>query len=1275
MRKYTGLCVIFLLFFPFLSLFGNPTIEQKASRAFLGIKGIYLSKGEKNQISSLQQNLQVLAKIPLQFNLKGNVDLQNTYVYKALGWLHGWAAMSKILNAHSAFLTDWERESLLSLNQNSRTPSCLALLLQIYQQLNHSSLKEAYFQLYENKIHRLEQELQNRPLQDRPALRKQIQSQKAQWKALKKQNSPLHIILHYGPRWWRIFSAYGDKLPTWQSIVGRPQEKPRLKKDLFSLWQILYLQLDTWHQKDSRGRFQFSSLIQWLEELGQTSIHSHLTQCARRFAHFLRFRQAAQDPKILKKMVKNLYAFQVAQKLTSSKVKSAPSFALLKDLWQACQPVGKEYLYSARIWKAYLFWLVYSKESLGRCLQSLPKDFSSLIRPGMASLSHEFSAYLRWNQFPYPSHPDHILASLLKAAYGYLQLQKEMLSEDENRLKLQLDFHKVRFQYIRTLQKHLQTLQNLQNLLRPYGIPYLANPNQASSLVLFYQPIMPFLKYCTSEEARRLGLDIRFLLQRLQYDQSVIKSCLTSLQSSELDDTAAVWKSLATAYLGIPWNPYTYPTLNFHSYQKRLQEALKKLQNILKEQAIQRELRQRFVQAANQYHAARLEVESKRLAFRVSQIAFQIASIYSNIAKLEKRRRRLAKEMAQINLRALQNNAKAREKALKMADEAYVLAKAELDGIEKAYQKVAELIQKEKGELQKIKKQLQKQAQKIKNARKQARRKKKISGIFRIIRALTKVIGIALAPFTDGQSLSAAMILDQVLNMVEQAEEIQWKSFTSVFSGMLDMAQEGLEAYSLAVQQWGDKKAKENLKNLQESIRTKIQLSRNALELGHKIYQGVKRKDFLLVMAALANDMAVKIDKKNKKLLFQLKGMQLAALKLPKQLEENLKELLKRGAIFVQNVKKAKKAISNFPKAFQKFLKDHLRSLPMSLLAEGKPQNAKTIQKEIQKYKQKVIQAFQKLSKAQQKEILDLLRKSLQKGRFLALRAMEKVRGKVQHQIVVVKGKVLQKLKDIVKYQKLKKVVSCYIEKFQNYRKELAKQAERAQKAKDDRDLSLLAEQVQMKIQDMEKELEELEGEIQIVKEKVQQEKNRLEIAGFQEKAAKLLVKAQKLKVSQEELFIQEAQENLKAKYLELEKAELYRKIFQIQLKSEELRLQAAREAMLYAWERCLEQGVDPLKPLEEIQGHRKMPEFCLYQAFPSKEFFGNPLLREIGTNLWHMVQWIGLLDPSPKGQKMFYNLYREMLTLLAQFSWAGKSPKQLERELEKFQGTIRKIY
>lgn len=764
--------------------------------------------------------------------------------HRALAWLHGWASLSRLAplapRAESA-----DRERLLGTTPSE--PSVLALLLETHAHIATEKEKE--------------KDPLRRRLADPTTFVFDLGFRKP-WKA---DERPDYLSADHG---YFILSS--------SDIVGRPDADAEADgRGLMSLWGIVNLQLDTRRGTNppTDEGIDLKPLSDWLANLarhpglasfdaGKTGPGTDLAARLRKMSAFVAVRHEIQKPDVLDGVLTRLAENRREDKKCEHQ--------LLRTLADASAPVGSEALPAAAIWLRYLFLMSYRSESpqvvTGSGNNSPDRYWKKCEFPGAfgAARGNEptTSQFLRWNRNPAPGHFDRAVDDATRATFGYRVWEAVLPQMEVERLNAATDAERKKA-FVRKLKEHTTAVRALEADYLASRVPKVPSPYWIAATgahpTLLGHLSEDWPGQCSTAERRRMVRDLDRVAGQIRGAADLQQRVLDAYSAPTPAELAELLRGLSTHLGGAEWDVTAFPTRSVAAYQKEVEEALKDLEKELDRAGFRRGLLDRYLVRRTDADVRELEYASARLGVKIAEKGQQLAATLARVAELNLEIARLTREAAELSGKAAEKDAEAASKRLVLAQRVRDLAAVQVDALVAAQARASEIIKQAAEELEYLRPKLLDVAQQIEDSKK--------TSLISILRAVVKIVGLVLAPFTEGLSLSIAMAVDQGLVVVEKIGQIDWNNPLKALAQLGDVVDDVGRLGDLTIGKWGGEGTKKAWADVKAWVKARKDDLTKLEGEAKKLLEYVKNlapEEFKKVAGALANaavlDLPVELD-------------------------------------------------------------------------------------------------------------------------------------------------------------------------------------------------------------------------------------------------------------------------------------------------------------------------------------------------------------------------------------------------------------------------------
>ena len=1181
-----------VLLFSSLSLFAHAPahVARKVDEANSKLIAQYeesLAPSREKLTSRAQDLKETLGRL---YSLDGEIEAElkgSDFVHKqalegrAAAWLHGWATFSHLTaEVSAAEKAETIRNDLLAIGGPDDAPSsALGFLLAVNRQMHKAETADGKF------------------------------------------GDPLTVRLRNNPGVAFLLSAKWPSadekkvppmpyVPTVAEQVGTFSDDTKCNSHgVLSLWALVNLELDTWRGQSSpaQGGMDLQPLSNWLEHLaslsdqltafdqGQEKGGSGLKQRLRLVAQFTRFRHAIQNPAKLEAVVKQL-------ELDRSKPTTCedPLFAMVRG---AATPVDGESLPTAEIWLRYLFLLSYrntgSAVITGEAKDGVAAFWKLCGCPGefedQPRFQKESGAFLRWGLLPGPGHFDRAVHDATHIAFGYTKWEA-MLPE--------LEKHRFEAAITPNLRKSLAEglavrINELGALDAKYLAPYFVKAGRRYLLLMREpNPLLPdfSIKFPQWEwqvavnERDRMVRDLRQFAGQVR-GMTTLETSIRDVSAATSAEWAEKMRGLSTHLGGAEWDVTAMPAKTFKAYRADVIQATSELKNELERAQFERDLMDRYKLHREDADVRDLEYASATLGFQIAQKGQEMATLLVKVAELNVEIARLAFEAENLRVEAEGNNLQAAEKRLVLANRARDLAAAQLDALIAARDKAGELVKQAVRELEALRPRLEEIANKIEESKK--------SSFLSVLKAVVKVVSVALAPFTSGASLGIGAAVDQALTIVDHVTKINWDNPLQALSEVGEVVGDATKLADVSISKWGNAdlnkkwgEVKGWIKARGESV-TKLEGEAKTL-IDH--LKTLPDKEFRQIAGPLANaavlDLPVNFDQSTGKVSFDLGKTGIRLNKnATEKLGKSLKIILESGGMLGADARKRVDKWAELANLKDRQLKTELPKAIDELiqtLPEGMVRDIGQTRETINNQKKALVDFTQVADDAGRRLLAQIITGNLvvvidAQDQVTAVdralsKELEQTRSRIKaFEESVLKGK-MRELTDRIKAQQEK----------------LSKAIDAAQQANDENTLRKIAREgdpqngvvsVTTTVAAVKSELEEMDQQIELARGQLADAETGVDIGKLDlDRAKHMLESAEKLK----EAGLLEKDRGALAKQaadLQLQKSALETEQKGIDLQVAARRVAGSRNALQRAYSDCLRWGVNPLQAEDGSDG------------------------------------------------------------------------------------------
>lgn len=808
---------------------------------------------------------------------------QDAIFFRALAFLHAWATWSYLVTDESvhrvgnavAQASDDDIEHTRRILIGWQKDSCLWSLLVIYNDIGKT---------YPKETDPLRHILSSGSFADIPAYWSYTQP----WRDTEDRGTVAHA--NFVPSTTTLFGAYGD-----------PPNHPKENRHILSIWGLVNLQLDTWHQLSSSAvpapsstlltasgnktsvlaanLMKLDSLSDWLQGFNNLTFSAGpwsqgwtpLVQRTQRIGQFLRFRQKYSDPKDLAVLVEAIGAsIRSGFNLKREGLSDIDQLLIPSATW-----IQNERLYDAEVWLRYVMLLGYQQmptvavrepiqgqqdriemrlaniweNTLNKNLDGPPSFGAPEPNTLIPNSSIGITPFLRWNSKPVKHSATNFLDQLSRATYAYLQAEDQRITKQDVRADILATTNSPALeQRMTSYQEAAEKLQSIDNALASLlSVNAIEWGNSTSPVEQQFLP----------EDLRvlraRLGTDMR-LYKTLSEAYTLVRN---GPQHADVLSGAPASPSIAFA----PGSAFSLPAKSFAEYQREFDEAIRRFdEGQAEEAAVIIDLEHRLSQALRALKAARHDRIAGALSETIAHHASKALEYRKRAALLRDQIIELEKEIREANLQGSRNTMGAREKASELRSRMVLLAEARMEALRQAYQQAERLIPA-----------AQEQLATLQGKLREAANDKRQESIFSTIKAIVSVVSIALAPFTGGATLTA---LPEVVRGIDAIDQIHKIGFDDPLQAVVQLstAASGL-AQQLNLSGIPDEGLKKSLSEAQSFLNRTKEFGTLTNE-AKQLIQGLKNQPSVAAQygAAIANGISIAIAKNGAALNAQIVG-------------------------------------------------------------------------------------------------------------------------------------------------------------------------------------------------------------------------------------------------------------------------------------------------------------------------------------------------------------------------------------------------------------------
>lgn len=188
-----------------------------------------------------------------------------------------------------------------------------------------------------------------------------------------------------------------------------------------------------------------------------------------------------------------------------------------------------------------------------------------------------------------------------------------------------------------------------------------------------------------------------------------------------------------------------------------------------------------YVNAEFDMEIAQLEIQAQEMAREIAELGVKIAKKWVQVSAVEIKISALNEKMTALVEKDANLNIERSVQALEIANRANELLEHEIEELSKFVDDALPQLKDIKLQMDDMCQKVVRQAEKIEEERRKAAKK---SGLFKAIRGVVSVVGIAASIFTGGSSLAATTMINSALDVVEHADQLKFDSFEGAVSSL-----------------------------------------------------------------------------------------------------------------------------------------------------------------------------------------------------------------------------------------------------------------------------------------------------------------------------------------------------------------------------------------------------------------------------------------------------------------------------------------------------------
>lgn len=1181
----------------------DVSVEVDAQDVASNLGALYTTAGGVTK-RTLQPNIdQLLASVRRLNSIAARLRDVNPSIrvpamqYRALGWLHGWAALGAILSASRGFITDDQRWQLLDMEK----PSALYLLLDTYGAIQRSAAESGVTGV--------------KPLLAGPGPDCDRCLEMAyQQPILRTDGLPQADGRYY--------------IPSTADLLGHPTDRAEAHRNLVSLWSLINLETDDWQTFDAKQNLFSSSLsiVKWLRGWEASQVLKNvdpgdtLVPRIARIRAFFEFRTVISNADILRDTVSLLKGARVSGSKYQFSNPSNDAERAIDRLRFAATPIEGERLYDASVWIRHLFLLSYDDEGMAIVVGARgisaewpkfsPSDggFTDHLAPVAKTVIAPLGSVLRWNQPPAQDSFSRAIADLTQTTVSFIQVQKARMDAEPMRLQSQ-HLKEFRLTYAVALRKQVAALDHILSLINPYFVGRSIAAFATDAPLWLVPAQTGWQRTATSREQGALAADLASLANLARQTQEISRLAAESCDSKVDDDTTAVFKALARTTSLHSWDITALPTEAFGYYDKRAEDALKAIRagtaGADEAASLTRDFRARL--AVFQDAEAGLKIGTIGANFAAS--VQKLAETELQIARIDGEINALRTDIARRRIDKANEEAEAASLTIKQAMRLNELAIAEVQALNAAFAQAQDVVASAISDLDSARRQLLESAHDIRSQNNR-------NAIFNIIKTVITITGVAIAPFTGGASLVAAQIAVGITDIIKvSTDKTRWKDFNSTVGTITELVDTGAQVVATGVNAWGSEKQKKNFDSFRKHLSAGLKQTNVTLQIAKQLYDGLQQKaDFWKIATLLASGFPVRF--KNNELVIDL-ATETVQLKVPSVFQDALTSALEAGA----RIQQLKTDVQQSAASFHAFIDRSLTQLDPDVLAKAMGRTAKEYSDNFDAAKKRLLLVYDALPPADQEQVSRLLGLVSQRGMVLVRTATGSIAALQRKYVEELQGlddeiKLLQQ--DVVRGK-----IGQIVARVQQEERTLSDKSAAASNDPD-RLEGVAKNDVPAGIERVKDALQDLQGEIARAQREAKTRQENLDISTYLGNAAYLnrdIVRTESDVVDAE---VQKSNSALQAALEKRGQAELRRQMSDIERDRSERRVAAAQADLLFAYQKALVHGVDPTDGSfkEPPAGVRKI----LRLAVPPEH---QDMIRSAGEGIFGMIQWLSLLKPT----------------------------------------------
>lgn len=1154
----------------------------------------------QSQIDQLNARLLRLAAINDNLTNVDSLTEKSAKQYRAIAWLHGWAAFSTLITVSRSWINTAQRWQLLDL----QTPSALRMLLDTYGQLVGAAVQVGG--------------TVDRPLLSGPSTNCDRCFEMTYLQPLLPGDQKPQADGRY-------------YVPATAELLGQASDRTQLNRNFLSLWALLNLEIDDWQSFDGKqNRLDAEAtppLVKWLlqwevaTQLRAIDGGASLTLRIEKLRAFLEFRGLIANPETLENVVRNIKSCRISTKYRFADPVTDPERAIAR-LRLAATPVHGERLHDAAIWLRYIFFLNYQDEGSGVLFGSLgitkewndffgqDGDFASLLTPAEGASIAPPGSFMRWNQTPAPDGYSRALADLTQAAFDFLRAQNARLGADPIRLQSQ-QVKALRDTYASRLDKLRADLDRVVWRVAPHvvGQPL---PAYASRDALWLVPARGAWPHsATLREQRTLSGDLSAVAnlarQTRELTQLAYLACTSELDS----DMTAVLKALSRTVSLHGWDITQVPSQSFKAYSEQAENALAAIRTGNAGADEIAELVRDFNDRLAIFNDAAAELQINKLGAGLALSVQKLAETEIRLARIDGKIAALRTEIARRGKDKANEEALAASQTLQQATRLNELATARVQALNAAYGQAQEVVAAAASELNNSSSQLR-------DAAKNIRTEKARGAFFSVLKTVITIVGAAVAPFTGGASLTVAQVAVGLTDVIRiAADKSRWKDFNSAVGAVAEITTVAGQSAAIGLKQWGTDKQKTDFDALRKQLSSgikQVKQTADTVKLVQQLYAGLQQKaDFPKMAALLAAGFPTRF--KDGQLTIDVAAEQVH-LKLPAAFQDALAAAVDVGATLKRDAAVASSSVATA----RELINDGIHQIEPALLAAASGGAVNDYLTRFGDAKKRMLVAYDALSPAEQEQVSRLLDLVAQRG-MAVVRSADGTLTALQRRYL----EDLQGLEDEIKTMQAEAVhgaIGQVVAKVVAEQKQLSSMSAAATDDPDQLE-AIARDEVPRSVDRVKDALHDLQAEINKARMEASMRQENLDISTHLNNAANINSEILDDQSEVAGLDVERSGEVLNRAMTRKEQAETSRQMSELQLSRSGMRVAAAQADMLFAYQRALAHGINPINgvPSNTLIGIRRLLRMAVPPAHREN-------IRLAGQALFGMIQWIALLRP-----------------------------------------------